>query len=582
MFLSEETSIIVEDSKGSRKDRIEHRVGSGMSRTMSVIERIGGLSRHTRTTNSIMWRTISVVERIGGLFTHMRNLSSVTWRTISISVIPRMALVIPLNLRVVFEPVKVNAGEVGLITFGPTQKDFVPGRLRAVVRFRVTDSTKSSNRGKSEITLFSEYVPGFDLRRPWLEQSFGLDAIVGKTGSFIVECASASDSRGREGEFGFYEFVVSEKDLLDLNRARAFRQLRIRNERRNFDAYYQHSIFQDNDPNEGVAAKVSVDPLKEREEPSSPGPAPSSTGNAAKVSVDPLKEKEESSSPGPAPSNPGNTFSYSHSLLLTKMGLTPPSFGSRLQTKLKESESAKRPGESSKFRILSLCSGAARIEADLIRALPAERLKMTLVDVNPNLLSIAKQKLSEWCDVETVLGDVNELDLRGEKFDVILCVSALHHVVELEHLIGTIAGALTDAGEFWSIGENVGRNGGKLWPESYEVANAFFTKLERKYRTNRITGFHDEYLPDMDYSIGCFEGIRCERIEPTLLDFLLPVDVCKHNCIIWKLFSPTYSDNFDISCPEDVALIEEAVGLDVELIRRGGRPIELNGVYKPL
>jgi SAM-dependent methyltransferase len=208
-------------------------------------------------------------------------------------------------------------------------------------------------------------------------------------------------------------------------------------------------------------------------------------------------------------------------------------------------------------------------------------VSLTLLDMNPDLLNRATQRLSQSCAVEGILADVNELDLEGRRFDVILCVSGLHHVVELEHVFEEVAAGLRDDGEFWSIGETLGRYGGRMWPESYEVANAFFRRLPRKYRVNRMTGnVVDEDLGDMDYSIGCFEGIRCESIEPVLDRYLTPVDVCRHNCTLFKLFSPTYSDNYDTRSADDRALIEEAVDREIALFRQGGRPIELNGVYR--
>jgi SAM-dependent methyltransferase len=544
MFLSEETQLIVEDANGARA-----LVNAG-------------------------------------------NINSATWRTIPISVIPRLALVIALNSRVIFEPITVGAEDVTLISFGPTQGDFIPGELRLVVRFLVQDGPTPTDRTSTEKELFSENVPGFDPRSPWVERRFRLDKVGGMTGAFIVECTSVSNSRCGEGELGFYEFVVSDEGSLDLNRARAFKQLRIRNERVNFDAYYQHSIFQPNDQNTqvevspGRVVTCEIQPDSSGQKNSTPAlwrrlyrVIPWRRATSESPAGQP-QEKEQSPSQERPSANAVSAFSHSRHLLLTKLCLNPPSFARRLDTKVKEFISAGKTNGSSMFRILSLCSGAARIEADFIETLPAGRFEMILVDINPNLLNTAKQRLAQWCKVETILGDVNELDLQGEKFDVVMCVSGLHHVVELEHVIETVANGLSEAGEFWSIGENVGRNGGRLWPESYKVANAFFSKLDEKYRLNQTTGLTEEYLPDMDYSIGCFEGIRCEVIEPILLNYLSPVDVCKHNCIIWKLFSPTYSDNYDMQCPEDVALIEEAVDLDIALFRRGGRPIELNGVYE--
>jgi hypothetical protein len=71
--------------------------------------------------------------------------------------------------------------------------------------------------------------------------------------------------------------------------------------------------------------------------------------------------------------------------------------------------------------------------------------------------------------------DLNRLALRPRHHDDLLCVSALQHVVELEHLLDQVAGSLVEGGEFWSIGEYIGRNEGRLFPEGYEVANGYFT-----------------------------------------------------------------------------------------------------------
>ncbi len=216
----------------------------------------------------------------------------------------------------------------------------------------------------------------------------------------------------------------------------------------------------------------------------------------------------------------------------------------------------------------------------MVRNVPHDGLSLTLLDVNPNLLRLASRTLESWGPVDTIVADVNELNLDDQKFDVILCVSALHHVVELEHLIQEVVGAIGDTGEFWSIGETLGRNGGRMWPEPYKIANGFFSGLEDKYRYNRVTRAVDKYLPNLDYSIGCFEGIRAEAIEPTLLRFLTPVHVARHNCIVHKLFSLSYSDNFDMALERDRALVNTAVDLDVALHFHGRFDVELNAIYQ--
>jgi SAM-dependent methyltransferase len=340
--------------------------------------------------------------------------------------------------------------------------------------------------------------------------------------------------------------------------------LRMRNEKANFDAYYQHSLFQEVEATPVPRPRATVATRLKRSWSALAGRRPASP-----------PEVTQTPAPAVVAAAPVSAFTYSHNLLLERLALTPPAFGVRLAAR------AAARSSDGPIRILSLCSGEARIEAGLVRHLPAGSASLTLLDMNPDLLNRATQRLAQSCAVEGVLADVNELDLRGRKFDVILCVSGLHHVVELEHVFEEVSAALEDDGEFWSIGETLGRNGGRMWPESYEVANAFFRRLPQKYRVNRTTGnVVDEDLGDMDYSIGCFEGIRCESIEPVLDRYLTPVDVCRHNCTLFKLFSPTYSDNYDTRSADDRALIEQAVDREIALFRRGGRPVELNGVYR--
>ncbi|HKQ08624.1 MAG TPA: class I SAM-dependent methyltransferase [Blastocatellia bacterium] len=563
MFLSEETPLAVEDSAGSKR------------------------------------------------LTPADDAGSVGWRTMRTNIIARLGLAVKANARVVFEPLKVSAGDTGFITFGPTEREAVADRVEVSVRFRPTDDPGSAENATREVELLRQSVPGFDPQQPWIEQPFELDEVVGRVGAFVVECVPTSTLPSEADELGFYEFVVSDEKSIDLNRARAFKALRMRNEEANFDAYYQNAIFQcadpppPADPEAGPTAAVEPEPdpvitavavgggSVAAADPQPPPPEPKGllrnmwarwhrrfTAAETTPENSPAIARVEEAPAPQTPAAPTSAFAYSHELLIKLLQLNPPPFGWRLQTKLSEFEAAGKGNGSSKFRVLSLCAGAARIETDFVRSVASDNLHVTLVDINPKLLEMARQRIAKYCDVEVVIEDVNELDLQGEKFDLILCVSGLHHVVELERLIGAIAHGLSGGGEFWAIGETIGRNGGKLWPESYEVANAFFSKLDKKYRVNRMTGLNvEDNLLDTDCSIGCFEGIRCEAIEPTLLNFLSPIHVSKHNCIVWKLFSPTYSENYDMQNPVDVALVEEAVHLDVDLFRRGGRAIELNGVY---
>jgi SAM-dependent methyltransferase len=484
------------------------------------------------------------------------------WRTIRSGVIPRLAFMLRPGSRIVFPPGPVAANPAGLVTFGAAAGD--PSHpLRLTVRFRPEPGGPAGAEASS-IDQYAEVLPQVDPRAPWVERRFRPALPPGAVGSFVVGCDPAPEEAG---ELALYEFVVGPEDSLDLERARAFRALRLRNEKANFDAYYKHALFQER------ASGEDPSPVPR------PGRAP--LGKRLKAIFSRAAAGGQAASPAPpAPvpaAAPPNAFTYAHNMVLERLALAPPAFGHRLATRAAERPA--RGGDA--LRVLSLCSGEARIEADLVRHLPAGSVHVTLLDMNPDLLEVAARRVSRSCPVERIVSDVNDARIARRQFDVILCVSGLHHVVELEHLFEQVASGLREDGEFWSIGETLGRNGGRMWPESYEVANGFFAALPEKYRMNCTTGRGaDSQLPDLDYSIGCFEGIRCESIEPVLQRHLEPVDACRHNCILWKLFSPTYSDNYDTRSAEDRGRIEEAVRLEIELFRAGGRPIELNGVYR--
>ncbi len=492
--------------------------------------------------------------------------SSVAWRSIPAALGSRLGLVVEDRARVAFGPIEIGAGQVCWATFGPSD----PGQAGSSVRLVVTFQLLSASGAGEATVLLSASVPPLH-GQPWTDVELSLDALAGKTGTLTVACESGVSGAASARGLALYEFVVSTPKFLELDRSRAFRDLRMRNEKANFATYYQHAIFQDAAPAPAPAAAASA-------------PAAAESPSARMRRMGRRLRRLWAPDPNPpveAAARPPTAFHYAHDLLIRKLALRTVPFGSRLQERIRGLEASAAAGEDAKIRMLSLCSGAARVEAGLLQCVAPERVGLTLLDLNPDLLKTATDRLARTCEVSGMVGDVNELDLAGQTFDVILCVSGLHHVVELEHVARTIAAGLAPGGEFWSVGETLGRNGGRMWPESFEVANGFFRSLEPAYRWNRTTGVQaEENLPDVDCSIGCFEGIRCESIERTLLEHFEPVDVVKHNCMLWKLFSPSYSDNYDMGREKDVRLVEEAVRLEIDLFRGGGRPVELNGVYR--
>lgn len=331
-----------------------------------------------------------------------------------------------------------------------------------------------------------------------------------------------------------FEVVVSERKELGLNRARSHFSRRAKNELAHFSATYRNEFYNDVDESSG---------LQLTEDLNSRALLPK---NAQELSYKVIVEELYS----------GNRID----------------FNSRAFAMLKD-----RP-----LKVLSICSGAARTERKYLRGL-GKRIELTLVDLNADLLSMARGKLKEFNQVSTIATDVNRLSLPQDEYDVAICVSGLHHIVELEHVFSEVNKSLKPEGEFWSIGEYVGKNGARLWSEAYSVANNYFQALPSKYRLNHTAHPRpqvDEYLPNKDCSLETFEGIRSEEILELLDSTFHRVDVQTFDCFSWRLFDMAYAANYDMSSPVDRSYVEEAAKLDAELQSKGVlRPVAHFGVY---
>lgn len=89
----------------------------------------------------------------------------------------------------------------------------------------------------------------------------------------------------------------------------------------------------------------------------------------------------------------------------------------------------------------------------------------------------------------------------------------------------------------------------------------------------------DKSLPDLDCSINVFEGIRSEDIDYILKEYFELIDVHKYCCFIWRLFDLAYCDNYNISCEEDIDIVDRAIELELAHYYDGGRPTALDSIY---
>lgn len=358
-----------------------------------------------------------------------------------------------------------------------------------------------------------------------------------------------------EGDWlGITLFSLGDSAGASMRRAQTNAQWRLENEIAHFHSVYSSSFYKDRQVDRRFSGEGLVRSLPE--------------GISRKVLPLNLLEKQLVKF---VPKPEENVFSYASRMLGSILPIKPPDFAERLR---RMHGSLDRP-----VRMLSLCAGEAAIEGSILEAANVP-VNLCLLDINETLLQRATSKIPDCAQVDCVLGNANKLSGQLGQFDIINITSGLHHLVDLESVLGGIANSLNSGGEFWLIGEQVGLNGNRLYPEAREECNRLFGKWPESRRKNAGTSQTDDFMPDIDYSSACFEGIRSQEILPLLERYFLAEEVYLRNCFLWRLFNTAYAANFDINNPEDIARVREAVLAEVLHWACGGRGTELFGVYR--
>lgn len=388
--------------------------------------------------------------------------------------------------------------------------------------------------------------------RPKADITLALPALSGRRLSFRVR--RAADARG---DAWVTRLQVAPRHLAGRTHALASYAFRLRNEVANFSGdAYRHAMYGD-EPAAGAA----------------PGAVrAASAGDGDAGFADAMSARIDARLAGLQPQPGEVAFNFALRALEGLLPTEAPNFFRR----------ARERGRDRPLRLLSILSGAARVEEQLLSFCPAGA-ELTLIDASPDLIERAAARMAAShpaVKVECLVGDINRGLPGAGRYDVILCVSALHHVADLERVLSQVNARLEDDGEFWSIGEQIGRNGNRLWPEALAAANAAFAALPPHLRRNAHTGEVDASISDRDFSVGCFEGVRSEELERLLEAHLVPVDVFRRNAFLWRLTDATYGDNYRMDDPGDVAHLKALVAAEALHWVLGGRATELHGVYR--
>ena len=387
-----------------------------------------------------------------------------------------------------------------------------------------------------------------------------LESYAGRDARLSVRCSAGIRSDPSGDWAALLAFVLAPGDKLNEATARGQRTWRLANELHHYSTVCEQESYKEfykSRTRPEAAPKgppVHVGFIAE-------GPGPRRVGAAKFL-------------PALAPLHPGagdNAFIFTHRLLGALIARPLIDFAGRLRAL---GALGRRP------RLLSLCAGEAGIEAQLLESAGTE-VDITLLDVNRILLERAAARMPLTARTSLWLGAAESLRAGAADFDVVCFVSGLHHIVALEEVLSRAVSWLAASGEFWLIGEQVGRNGNRLWPDAQRVADRLFRDLPERLRFNHSTGRLDESMPDVNYASSCFEGIRSEDIPAALARYFTPETEHRRDCFLWRFVEVAYASNYDLASEEDVQILRTLVAEEFAFYSSGGLGTELNGVYRP-
>lgn len=173
------------------------------------------------------------------------------------------------------------------------------------------------------------------------------------------------------------------------------------------------------------------------------------------------------------------------------------------------------------LNLVSFGPGDAQVEVGVATGLKREGIndfRFYCVELSPVQIKRALNFVEKAGVTENFVfleADFNVWEPNGRVFAGAMCHHALHHVMELEHLIENIKSALHPQGCFVSI-DVVGRNGHMRWPEALEIIERIWRFLPEEKRYHHILKLMDQEYINRDCSTEGFEGIRSQDILPIL------------------------------------------------------------------
>jgi tRNA (cmo5U34)-methyltransferase len=167
--------------------------------------------------------------------------------------------------------------------------------------------------------------------------------------------------------------------------------------------------------------------------------------------------------------------------------------------------------------VLDIGCGAGNFTLKLLERLP--NLDCTLVDLSRPMLDRAFERIAPQTSghVETLQGDIRQLELGEQRFDVILAAAVLHHLREAEEweaVFASLYRALRPGGSLWIadlVTHELSEAGDVLWQRYGEYLTAL---RDKAYRDQVFAYIDREDTPrSLVYQLDLMRRVGFERVD---------------------------------------------------------------------
>jgi ubiquinone/menaquinone biosynthesis C-methylase UbiE len=225
-------------------------------------------------------------------------------------------------------------------------------------------------------------------------------------------------------------------------------------------------------------------------------------------------------------------------------------------------------------RLLELGCGANGVAFDAVRLGVANHALG--IDVSREAIDVSQERAKTYGfgdRLEYLCADATELDFPSDAFDAVIVTMALHHMVELERLLGRVRRWKRVHGAF-VINEYVGPDRFQWTDAAVREGQRILESLDERYRRHGVTGEVIRTFTRPQYSemvIGDpSEAIRSSAIVPLLETYFEIVERRPYGGTILHWLLADIAHNFEPERrPEDAAALDHLFDEERRLLREG-------------